>query len=65
MHAMGLYLLGEGFHEIIDKYRARFFWEANGPKHKYHRVILATVCRTKDLGGLGSQIPGSKIFVSW
>jgi hypothetical protein len=52
MHAMGICLLGDGVHRSFDKYRLRFFWEANGPKHKYHWVLWVAICKPKDLGGL-------------
>jgi hypothetical protein len=53
MYAMGVYLLGEGVHNMFDKHRARFFWEANGLKHKYHWVTLDAVCKPKSLVGWG------------
>jgi hypothetical protein len=53
LHAMGVYLLGEGVHAEFRKHRARFFWEANGPRRKYHWVRWEALCKPKSLGGLG------------
>jgi hypothetical protein len=53
MHAMGLCLLGTGMHQVFNKHRARFFWEANSPKRKYHWVRWDAMCKPKSLGGLG------------
>ncbi|XP_071677232.1 uncharacterized protein [Lolium perenne] len=53
LHAMGVYLLGEGVHAAFRKHRARFFWEANGPRRKYHWVRWEALCKPKSLGGLG------------
>jgi hypothetical protein len=36
MNAMGLNLMGEGFYRMAGENRSRFYWEANGPKCKYH-----------------------------
>lgn len=51
--AMGLFLLGEGIHGKFDKIRARFFWEADAKKRKYHMIRWADLCRPKKQGGLG------------
>jgi mannosylglycoprotein endo-beta-mannosidase len=53
LHAMGVYLLGEGVHAVFRKHRARFSWEANGPRRKYHWVRWDALCKPKSLGGLG------------
>jgi hypothetical protein len=50
---MGVYLLGEGIHLQLRRHRARFFWEANGPRRKYHWVRWEALCKPKSLGGLG------------
>jgi hypothetical protein len=53
LHAMGVCMLGDGIHDVLRKHRARFFWEANGPKKKYHWVRWDAVCMPKSMGGLG------------
>ncbi|KAK1614885.1 hypothetical protein QYE76_020402 [Lolium multiflorum] len=53
LHAMGVYMLGDGIHDVLRKHRAKFFWEANGPKKKYHWVRWDAVCMPKSMGGLG------------
>ena len=50
---MGFYLLPEGIHHKIDMARAKFFWEGNDDKHKYHMVRWSTMCKPKEFGGLG------------
>jgi hypothetical protein len=44
LHAMGVCMLGDGIHDALRKHRARFFWEANGPKKKYHWVRWEALC---------------------
>lgn len=39
--AIGLFKLGEGVHAKFEKIRARFFWEADAKKRKYHMVRWA------------------------
>nr|XP_051212000.1 uncharacterized protein LOC127329534 [Lolium perenne] len=53
LFAMGLYLLHDTTHAVMDKHRSRFFWEGAGPKRKYHMVDWATVCKPRAFGGLG------------
>ena len=36
----------------MNKPRARFYWEANGKKRKYHWVRWSTMCKPKALGGM-------------
>jgi hypothetical protein len=38
MFVMSLYMLYDATHAAMDKVRARFFWEGNGDKRKYHMV---------------------------
>jgi hypothetical protein len=53
MFAMGLYLLHDTTHAAMDRHRSRFFWEGVGPKRKYHMVDWASVCKPREVGGLG------------
>lgn len=53
MFAMCLFILGEGVHAKFDKIRARFFWEAESKKRKYHMLRWADLCRPENQGGLG------------
>ncbi|XP_071679612.1 uncharacterized mitochondrial protein AtMg00310-like [Lolium perenne] len=53
LHAMGVYLLGGGIHLQLRRHWARFFWEANGLRRKYHWVRWEALCKPKSLGGIG------------
>jgi hypothetical protein len=53
LHAMGAYLLGDGIHLVLRRIRTRFFWEANGPKRKYHWVRSDAMGKPRSLGVLG------------
>jgi hypothetical protein len=50
MHAIRVCLLGDRLHRIMDKYRSRSYWEANGSKGKYHWVRWSALCMPKSLG---------------
>jgi hypothetical protein len=52
MHAMGLYMLGDGVYKVMNKHHAQFFWEAKGPKHMYQMVWWDAMCRPKSMGAL-------------
>jgi hypothetical protein len=52
MHTIGVCLLGDVIHKVFNKHRMRLYWEANGPKRKYHWVRWEAMCRPKALGGL-------------
>ena len=53
LHAMGVCLLGDGVHGVMNKHRARFFWGDSRTRRRYHWVRWADMCLPKDLGGLG------------
>jgi hypothetical protein len=68
MFAMGIYLLHEATHAEMNKSRARFFWEGAGNKRKYHMVDWATVCKPKELGGLGilnTKLMNIALMLKW
>lgn len=68
LHAMGVFLLGEGVHKTMDGLRGRFFWEANNLKRKYHMVRWPVVCRPRKLGGLGivdTRLMNKCLMVKW
>jgi hypothetical protein len=68
MFAMGIYLLHEATHGEMNKSRARFFWEGAGNKRKYHMVDWATVCKPKELGGLGilnTKLMNIALMLKW
>lgn len=52
-YAMGFNLFSDGNTHKMDMPRARFFWEGVGGKKKYHMVKWETLCKPKELGGLG------------
>src|SRR5438128_2196884 len=52
-YLMAVYLLQDRVHEQFDKVRSRFSWEGPRDEHKYHTVWWASLCRPKDVGGLG------------
>ena len=53
MYMMGMYILPEGVHASFDKELARFFWQVDDGRPKYHMVKWADICLPKDRGGLG------------
>jgi hypothetical protein len=59
LHAMAVCLLGEGQHNIMDRHRSRYYWEANSTKRKYHWVRWSAICRPKSQGGLALWTPVS------
>jgi hypothetical protein len=68
MFAMGIYLLHEATHGDMNKSRARFFWEGAGNKRKYHMVDWATVCKPRELGGLGilnTKLMNIALMLKW
>jgi hypothetical protein len=50
---MIIYMIFDVNHMCFDKVRSRLFWEGVGHSRKYNMVDWATVCRSKDFGGLG------------
>jgi hypothetical protein len=53
MFAMGVYLLRDITHRLVNKVRSRFFWEGVGNKRKHHMVDWAMVCKPRGFDGLG------------
>ncbi|XP_071676819.1 uncharacterized mitochondrial protein AtMg00310-like [Lolium perenne] len=68
MHAMGVFLLGDGVHQVFNKHRSRFYWEGSGTKRKYHWVHWDAVCKPKCLGGLGivdTKLMNIRLMAKW
>nr|XP_051197209.1 uncharacterized protein LOC127310588 [Lolium perenne] len=68
MFAMGIYLLHDATHLAMDRPRSRFFWEGVGNKRKYHMVDWATVCKPKEMGGLGilnTKLMNIALMLKW
>lgn len=61
---MGLFLLGEGVHVKFDKIRAKFYWEADAKKRKYHMIGWADLCHPKSHGGLGISNTGKNELIA-
>jgi len=53
LHAMSLFLLGDGTHAGFRKHMSRFFWKGANLNRKYHLERWEDLCRPKDQGGLG------------
>jgi hypothetical protein len=61
-------MLFDSTHAIFDKVRSRFFWEGVGQKRKYHMVDWETMCKHKELGGLGilnNRIMNNTLMLKW
>jgi hypothetical protein len=68
MFAMGIYLLHDATHLAMDRPRSRFFWEGVGNKRKYHMVDWATICKPKEVGGLGilnTKLMNIALMLKW
>jgi hypothetical protein len=68
MFAMGIYLLHAATHKAMDSCRARFFWEGVGDRRKYHMVDWPTVCKPKELRGLGilnTRLMNVALMLKW
>ena len=53
LHAMGVWLLGDGVHQVMNKHRSRFYWEDRGLRLRFHWVRWEAMCKPKSMGGLG------------
>jgi mannosylglycoprotein endo-beta-mannosidase len=53
LHTMGLFLLADGTHVVMDRHRNRFFWEGQSATKKFHMVNWKTICQPKSQDGLG------------
>jgi hypothetical protein len=68
MFAMGIYLLHAATHKAMDSCRAQFFWEGTGDHRKYHMVDWPTVCKLKELWGLGilnTRLMNLALMLKW
>jgi hypothetical protein len=68
MFAMGIYLLHAEMHKAMDSCRSRFFWEGTDDRRKYHMVDWLTVCKPKELGGLGilnTRLMNLALMLKW
>lgn len=58
----------EGIHVKFDKVRARFYWEVDVKKRKYHMIKWADLCRPNIQGGLGitnTKLMNLALIVKW
>ena len=68
MYCMGFYLLPKGTHERMNTIRSDFFWEGAIDNFKYHMANWDSLCRPKDMGGLGilnTQTMNESLLVKW
>jgi hypothetical protein len=68
---MGFYLLPKTIHKQVDQLRSNFFWQgARGASEvfKCHMAKMDTICRPKELGGLGmtnTETMNECLLVKW
>jgi hypothetical protein len=58
----------KGFNLKFDKGKARFFWEADAKKRKYHMIRWVDLCKPKAQGGLGisnSRMMNLALIAKW
>lgn len=68
LFCMSMYCLSDGTHEGFDKHRSSFFWSSHDNKKKYRLVKWKTICKPKDIGGLGitnASIMNKCLLLKW